>query len=133
MFTGTYRIKSNKQMNNLHRKREFMLQVWRQIWQSLSICDAPWHFVPKCGKTWRPENALQKWRNLRNCTLLRNLYVSKLHLLTSRKAQEAHAFYDFFAKKYLIMDWKIYTCNCLNNYLTIMELEELDDYLQACI
>ena len=26
------------------------------------------------------------------------------------------------------MDWKIYTCDCLNNYLTTLELEELDDY-----
>ena len=68
------------------------------------ICDAPWHFVPKCGKTWRRENALQKWRNLRNCTLLRNLYVSKRHLLTSLKAQETQTFDDFFAKKYSIMD-----------------------------
>ena len=31
------------------------------------------------------------------------------------------------------MDWKIYICYCLNNYLTTLELEELDDYLQACI
>ena len=38
-------------------------------------------------------------------------------------------FYDFFAKKYLIMDWKSYTCDCLNNYLTTLELEELDDFL----
>ena len=55
---------------------------------------------------WRRENALQKWRNLYNCTLLRNLYVAKRHLLTSFEAQEAH----FFAKKYIIMDQKIYTC-----------------------
>ena len=67
-----------------------------------------------------------------NCTLLRNLYVSKRHLLTALKAQEAQTFYDFFAKKYLIMDLKIYTCDCLKNYLTMLELEELDDYLQAC-
>ena len=65
--------------------------------------------------------------------MLRNLYVVKTHLLTSLKAQDAQTFYDFFAKKYLIMDWKIYTCDCLNNYLTTLELEELDDYLQACI
>ena len=51
------------------------------------------------------------------------------HLLTSFKAQEAQIFYDFFAKKYLIMDWKIYTCDCLNKYLTTLELEELDDLL----
>ena len=31
------------------------------------------------------------------------------------------------------MDWKIYACDCLNNYLTTFELEELDDFLQACI
>ena len=61
--------------------------------------------------------------------MLPNLYVSKRHLLTLLKAQEAQTFYDFFAKKYSIMDWKIYTCN----YLTTLELEELDDYLQACI
>ena len=45
------------------------------------------------------------------------------------RAQEAQIFYDFFAKKYLIMDWKIYTCNRLNNHLTTLELEELDDFL----
>ena len=33
------------------------------------------------------------------------MYVAKRHLLTSFEAQEAH----FFAKKYLIMDYKIYT------------------------
>ena len=38
--------------------------------------------------------------DLCNCTLLRNLYIAKRHLLTSFEAQEAH----FFAKKYLIMD-----------------------------
>ena len=38
--------------------------------------------------------------------MLRNLYVAKRHLLTSFEAQEAH----LFAKKYLIMDLKIYTC-----------------------
>ena len=65
--------------------------------------------------------------------MLRNLYVSKRHLLTSLKTQEAQTFYDFFAKNYSIIDWKIYTCDCLNNYLTTFELEELDDYLQACI
>ena len=27
------------------------------------------------------------------------------------------------------MDLKIYTCDCLNNYLTTLELEKLDDYL----
>ena len=27
------------------------------------------------------------------------------------------------------MDWKIYTCDCLNNYPTTLELEELDDFL----
>ena len=27
------------------------------------------------------------------------------------------------------MDWKIYTCDCLNNYLTTLELEELFDFL----
>ena len=53
----------------------------------------------------------------------------KRHLLTSFKAQEAQIFYDFFAKKYLNMDLKIYTCDCLNNYLTTLELEKLDDYL----
>ena len=31
------------------------------------------------------------------------------------------------------MDLKIYTYDCLNNYLTTLELVELDDYLQACI
>ena len=36
---------------------------------------------------------------------MRNLYVAKRHLLTSFEAQKAH----FFAKKYLIMDEKIYT------------------------
>ena len=49
---------------------------------------------------------------------MRNLYVAKRYLLASFKAQEAQTFYDFFAKKYTIMDWKIYTCDCLNNYLT---------------
>ena len=29
------------------------------------------------------------------------------------------------------MDWKIYTCDCLNNYLTTLELEELDDFLNS--
>ena len=53
----------------------------------------------------------------------------KRHLLTSFKAQEAQIFYDFFTKKYLIMDWKIYTCDCLNNYLKTLELEELEDFL----
>ena len=45
--------------------------------------------------------------------MLRNLYVAKRHLLTSFEAKETH----FFAKKYLIMDLKIYTCtyNCLNH------------------
>ena len=38
--------------------------------------------------------------------MLRNLYVAKRHLLTSFEAQMAH----FFAKKYLNMDQKIYTC-----------------------
>ena len=52
----------------------------------------------------------------------------KGHLLTSFKAQEAQIFYDLFAKKYLIMVWKIYTCDCLNNYLTTLEFEELDDF-----
>ena len=84
--------------------------------------------MPKCGKTWRLENALQKWRNLRNCTLLRNLYVAKRNLLTSFKAQEAQTFYDFFKKKFLIMDWKINTCDCLNNCFTSLELEELVDF-----
>ena len=65
--------------------------------------------------------------------MLRNLYVSKRGLLTSLKAQEAQTFYDFFAKKYSTMDWTIYTYDCLNNYLTTLELEELGDYLQACI
>ena len=48
----------------------------------------------------------------------------KRHLLTSL----AQIFYDFFAKKYLIMDLTIYTCDCLNNYLTTLEFEELDDF-----
>ena len=48
----------------------------------------------------------------------RNLNVAKCHLLTSLKAQEAQTFYDFFAEKYLIMDWKIYTCGCLDNNVT---------------
>ena len=26
------------------------------------------------------------------------------------------------------MDWKIYTCDCLNNFPTTLELEELDDF-----
>ena len=65
--------------------------------------------------------------------MLRNLYVSKRHLLTALKAQEAQTFYNFFAKEYLIMDWKIYTCGCFNNYLTTLKLDELDDYLQACL
>ena len=56
----------------------------------------------------------------------------KRHLLTSFKAQGAQIFYDFFAKKYLIMDWEIYTCDCLNNYLTTLELEELDDLNKKC-
>ena len=43
---------------------------------------------------------------------------------TSFKAQEVQTFYDFFAKKYFIMDWKIYTCHCLNSYLITLELEE---------
>ena len=45
---------------------------------------------------------------------MRNLNVAKRHLLTSLKAQDAQTFYDFFEEKYLIMDWKIYTCG---NYL----------------
>ena len=89
------------------------------------ICDAPWHFVPKCGKTWRRENALQKWRNFTQLYFVAQ--IIKRHLLASFKAQEAQIFYVFFAKKYLIMDWKIYTFGCLNNYLTTLELEELDD------
>ena len=48
-------------------------------------------------------------------------------MLLSFKAQEAQIFNDLSAKKYLIMDWKIYTCDCLNNYLTTLELEELGD------
>ena len=32
-----------------------------------------------------------------------------------------------------LVDWKIYTCDCLNNYVTTFEFEELDDYLQECI
>ena len=86
------------------------------------ICDAPWHFVPKCGKTWRRENAQQKWRNFTQLYFVAQFV--KRHLLTSFKAQEAQIFYDFFAKKYFIMDWKIYTCDCLNNYLATFELEE---------
>ena len=31
------------------------------------------------------------------------------------------------------MDWKIYTCDCLNNYLTTLELEALDDFLNKNI
>ena len=83
------------------------------------ICDAPWHFVPKCGKTWRRENALQKWRNFTQLYFVAQ--IIKRHLLASFKAQEAQIFYVFFAKKYLIMDWKIYTFGCLNNYLTTLE------------
>ena len=57
-------------------------------------------------------------------TLLRNLYVAKRHLLISFKAQEVQTYYDFFAKKYLTMDRKIYTYDCLNSYLITLELEE---------
>ena len=50
--------------------------------------------------------------------MLRYLNVAKRHLLTTLKAQEAQTFYDFFAEKYLIMDWKIYTCGCLDHNVT---------------
>ena len=82
--------------------------------------------MPKCGKTWRRENALQKWRNFTQLYFV--AHFVKRHLLTSFEAQEAQIFYYFFTKKYLIMDWTIYTCDCLNIYLTTLELEELDDF-----
>ena len=92
------------------------------------ICDAPWHFVPKCGKTWRRENALRKWRNLRNCTLLRNLYVAKRHLLTSFKAQEAQNYFTISSQRNFYYGLEELYMRLLTNYLPSSELEELVDF-----